>query len=101
MRWPLYSSYHGSILYLVSQFIIVSTTLLVHVRAPASSAPGRPIKRLAHPLTLALEIFPRQYRISPAPYDRRASFPLHSTTLLHTDSFRLTISAFDEGNRIF
>jgi hypothetical protein len=63
----------------------------------ASSPPARPIKRLAHPYTLALEILPRQSPTFPATYDRRSSFPLHSTTLRYTDSFRLTISAFDDG----
>ena len=58
----------------------------------ASSPPARPIKRLAHPSTLALEILPRQNRLNLN--DKR--YPSHSTTLHHTDSFRLTITAFDE-----
>jgi len=62
----------------------------------ASSIPPRPIKRLAHPATRALEILPRQHRTPPALDDRRSSISLHSTTLRHTDSFRLTISAFKE-----
>jgi hypothetical protein len=41
---------------------------------------------------LALEILPRQRHSS---HDRR-SFPLDSPTLHHTDSFRLTLSAFDD-----
>lgn len=62
----------------------------------AHSAPGRPIKRFTHPSTLALEILPRQDFTPSSAYQRRSSLLLHPTTLLHTDSFRLTISAFDE-----
>jgi len=65
-------------------------------RSSASSIPGRPIKRLAHPSTLALEILPRQEHSPSSLYHKRSSLPLHSTTLLHTDSFRLTLSAFNE-----
>jgi hypothetical protein len=62
----------------------------------ASSTRARPIKRLTHPSTLALEILPRHYLSTPASYERRSSFPVHSTILRHTDSFRLTISAFND-----
>src|SRR4051794_24486962 len=56
----------------------------------ARSAPPPPIKRLAHPSTLGLDIFPRRV----AHQRRFLSFiPL---TLEHSDSFRLTISAFNE-----
>ncbi|KDQ54963.1 hypothetical protein JAAARDRAFT_38078 [Jaapia argillacea MUCL 33604] len=59
----------------------------------ATSAPARPLKRIAHPSTLALEILPRR-AIPVAQYSR--SIPIEPTTLLHTDSFRLTISAFGQ-----
>jgi hypothetical protein len=61
----------------------------------AHSAPARPIKRLAHPTTLSLEILPRAAPNLRA--DRRPS-PLSSASpiLLHTDSFRLILSAFSE-----
>lgn len=50
-----------------------------------------------HPSTLALEILPRQERTtSPSLHHKRSALPLHSTALLHTDSFRLILSAFDE-----
>lgn len=81
---------------MVSYSVPLSVCDIIHACASASSAPGRPIKRLAHPSTLALEILPRQDFTSPSTYYKRLSSPLHSNTLLHTDSFRLTISAFDE-----
>ena len=101
------TSYYGlttlAVALLSMWFDLVSGKPIAHnemkpafIRTAASSPPARPIKRLAHPSTLALEILPRQ-SLTPAIYDRRSSFPLHSTTLRYTDSFRLTISAFDDG----
>jgi Reprolysin family propeptide len=59
----------------------------------ARSSPAKPLKRIAHPSTRALEILPRQRRLS---HDKRSIFPIHSSTLHHSDSFRLTLSAFDQ-----
>jgi hypothetical protein len=53
----------------------------------------RPLKRAHHPTTLAIEIYPRAHH--PSTYHARDIAP-DSTTLHHTDSFRLTLSAFDE-----
>ncbi|EJD04481.1 uncharacterized protein FOMMEDRAFT_155615 [Fomitiporia mediterranea MF3/22] len=59
----------------------------------ASSVPPRPLTRIAHPTTLALEILPRHNTLKP----RSSDSPfLTSTTLYHSDSFRLTLSAFGE-----
>jgi hypothetical protein len=58
----------------------------------ARSAPARPLKRLNHLSTLALEILPRQKSI----HEKRSSVDLLSPVLRHSDSFRLTISAFEE-----
>src|SRR5882762_6776167 len=68
---------------------------------PASSTRARPIKRLAHPSTIALEILPQQYISTPASHGKRSPLPPPSTKLRYTDSFRLTISAFDQGAFMF
>ncbi|KAH8101428.1 Metallo-peptidase family M12-domain-containing protein [Cristinia sonorae] len=60
----------------------------------ASSAPPRPIKRIAHPSTLSLDVLPR--RSPPAGNYGRRSFPIDAPILRHTDSFRLKLSAFDD-----
>lgn len=63
----------------------------------AHSAPARPLRRLAHPSTLALEILPRHEGLQSTPisaFSKRLVPP--ANTLRHDDSFRLTISAFDE-----
>lgn len=62
----------------------------------AHSTSARPLKRIAHPSTLALEILPRHSRpsSSTSPFNRR--LPLDPNILRHDDSFRLTISAFDD-----
>jgi hypothetical protein len=55
------------------------------------------LKRLSHPSTLALEILPRQEGLHSSPilpFSKRQAPP--SSTLRHDDSFRLTISTFDE-----
>ncbi|KAF7796585.1 hypothetical protein EIP86_007766 [Pleurotus ostreatoroseus] len=61
---------------------------------PASSAPPRPLKRLEHPSTLALEILPR--RPSAAGTYSKRSYPLDSPVLRHSDTFRLKLSAFGD-----
>lgn len=58
----------------------------------ASSTPPRPLKRVAHPSTLALEILPRR----PSSLNTRSSHAPVSTVLLHSDTFRLTLAAFDD-----
>ncbi|KAL4254484.1 Zinc metalloprotease [Abortiporus biennis] len=58
----------------------------------ATSAPPRPLKRIDHPSTLLLEILPRP--LTPT-YSKR-SFPLDSPILRHSDSLRLTLSAFGD-----
>lgn len=65
-----------------------STDLIV-----ASSVPPRPLTRIAHPSTLALEILPRKNTLK----SRALTSPfLDSPTLYHSDTFRLTLTAFDE-----
>ncbi|CAE6430635.1 unnamed protein product [Rhizoctonia solani] len=61
-----------------------------------SSAPPRPLKRLAHPSTLALEILPR----TPVPHGTLYTRSLESPTLRHTDSLRLTLAAFGRKHRL-
>ncbi|CAE6436384.1 unnamed protein product [Rhizoctonia solani] len=61
-----------------------------------SSAPPRPLKRLAHPSTLALEILPR----TPVPHGTLYTRSLESSTLRHTDSLRLTLAAFGRKHRL-
>ncbi|EKM60498.1 uncharacterized protein PHACADRAFT_179757 [Phanerochaete carnosa HHB-10118-sp] len=59
-----------------------------------SSSPPRPLKRITHPTTHALEILPR--RPSPSGFYAKRSLLISSSVLEHTDTFRLTISAFDQ-----
>ncbi|KAI0307527.1 Metallo-peptidase family M12-domain-containing protein [Multifurca ochricompacta] len=65
---------------------------LSHV-LPASSAP-RPIKRISHPSTLAIEIYPR--RLSHSSIHHARAIPPDTIMLHHSDFFRLTLSAFGE-----
>jgi hypothetical protein len=58
-----------------------------YIQCTARSPPARPLKRIEHPSTHALEILPRHPRLA---NDKR------SPALQHSDSFRLTISAFDQ-----
>ncbi|KAI0089873.1 Metallo-peptidase family M12-domain-containing protein [Irpex rosettiformis] len=60
----------------------------------ASSAPPRPLKRIAHPNTLTLEILPRRPSASGS-FGKR-SYPINSSVLQHTDTFRLRLSAFGD-----
>lgn len=62
----------------------------------AHSAPARPLRRLAHPSTLALEILPRHEGLQSIPISAFNKRLPPANTLRHDDSFRLTISAFDE-----
>ncbi|EIN13237.1 hypothetical protein PUNSTDRAFT_94237 [Punctularia strigosozonata HHB-11173 SS5] len=64
----------------------------------AHSAPARPIKRLAHPSTLSLEILPRRPSAAATHANRRRSaLPSPSSPiLLHSDSLRLVLSAFSD-----
>ncbi|KAJ8520374.1 hypothetical protein ONZ45_g2811 [Pleurotus djamor] len=78
----------------VSTLVIV-TLLSWSTLVQGHSAPPKPLKRLARPETLALEIFPRQPLIQDT-ITRRAIPSPRSTTLRHDDSFRLTLSAFGE-----
>ncbi|GLB36615.1 putative zinc metalloprotease [Lyophyllum shimeji] len=80
------------IISLVVLLLVSWSSKFVH----AHSAPARPLKRLVHPSTLALEIVPRQAQqpSSNPPFSKRLVPPAH--TLRHDDTFRLTISAFDE-----
>ncbi|CDO74813.1 hypothetical protein BN946_scf185001.g61 [Trametes cinnabarina] len=59
----------------------------------ALSAPARPLKRISHPSTLSIDILPR--RTLGYGYGKR-SFPVDSPVLRHSDSFRLTLSAYNE-----
>lgn len=56
------------------------------------STSPRPLKRIAHPETLSIEILPRPYLNV---FNRRSLSP-ESLDLLHSDSFRLTLSAFGQ-----
>ncbi|KAI0706210.1 Metallo-peptidase family M12-domain-containing protein [Cytidiella melzeri] len=60
----------------------------------ASSAPPRPLKRIAHPSVHALEILPRRPSASGS-FGKR-SHAVNSPILEHTDTFRLKLSAFGD-----
>ncbi|KAL0573925.1 hypothetical protein V5O48_008022 [Marasmius crinis-equi] len=62
------------------------------VSSEASSRAPRPLKRLAHPATHDLDIFPRRS----TSLNGKRGIDLASGSLRHDDSFRLTLSAFDE-----
>ncbi|CAE6500894.1 unnamed protein product [Rhizoctonia solani] len=70
--------------------------VLLAARVSGSSAPPQPLKRLAHPSTLALEILPR----TPVPHGTLYTRSLESSTLRHTDSLRLTLAAFGRKHRL-
>ncbi|KAH9177006.1 Metallo-peptidase family M12-domain-containing protein [Lactarius sanguifluus] len=61
----------------------------------SASSAQRPLKRISHPSTLAIEIYPRTTLSHSSPNHARA-VPPDSTTLHHSDSFRLTLTAFGE-----
>jgi len=84
------ASHGASVSLFLSQLLPNNPVFLAH--APVS----RPLKRVANPSTLSLEIVPR----TPVPLEssalrRRLPSP-HSNTLRYDDSFRLILSAFDE-----
>ncbi|KAL5518495.1 hypothetical protein ACEPAH_177 [Sanghuangporus vaninii] len=73
--------------------IYALVVLLNVLLAFASSAPPRPLTRIDHPTTHALEILPRHNSLK----KRSFSSPfLDGPSLYHSDSFRLTLSAFNE-----
>ncbi|TFK41413.1 zinc metalloprotease [Crucibulum laeve] len=76
--------------------LVVFVLALCSLSSNAHSTPARPLKRLASPSTLSLEILPRQ-PLPPAELHitRRQPSP-YSSTLRYDDSFRLIISAFDD-----
>ncbi|KAI0035279.1 Metallo-peptidase family M12B Reprolysin-like-domain-containing protein [Vararia minispora EC-137] len=64
---------------------------------PGHTASPQPLKRIAHPTTHAIDIIPRPALQSQRRYQHHTrSIPLDAPQLLHSDSFRLTLSAFDE-----
>ncbi|KAF8761959.1 Sanke disintergrin [Rhizoctonia solani] len=75
---------------------IQSLYVLLVLAVSGSSAPPRPLKRLAHPSTLALEILPR----TPVAHGTLFTRSLESPTLRHTDSLRLTLAAFGRKHRL-
>ncbi|KAF8887708.1 Metallo-peptidase family M12-domain-containing protein [Infundibulicybe gibba] len=71
--------------------VVVLSTVFDAVSAHSSFT--RPLKRLANPSTIALEIIPRQK--TPLIISKRNPSP-RSTALRHDDSFRLILSAFGD-----
>ncbi|KAJ7789469.1 zinc metalloprotease [Mycena olivaceomarginata] len=86
-------------LYLSFLALVVTFFLAWIDPVAAHSVSPSPLKRLANPSTLALEILPRRQLSSSAsstPFGKREPFLPRSTTLRYDDSFRLKIAAFDE-----
>ncbi|KAF7319827.1 Zinc metalloprotease [Mycena kentingensis (nom. inval.)] len=84
---------------LVFHALVVPLLVLWADLAAGHSVAPRPLKRVANPSTLALEILPRKHRRTsspPSPFAARAPLLPRSTTLRFDDSFRLTLDAFDE-----
>ncbi|KAH0590161.1 hypothetical protein H2248_000335 [Termitomyces sp. 'cryptogamus'] len=82
-------------------FFFFSLVVLILLSWPLESVhahggPARTLKRFVHPSTLSIEIIPRkaQQFSSSVPFSKRSPPP--SNTLRHDDTFRLTITAFDE-----
>src|SRR5258708_26378724 len=96
MCWP--PSFSSSVSLLVHQVKTYKVPCFrradIHLMFSASSA-QRPLKRIHHPTTLAIEIYPRTHSHSSSHYAR--DILPDSTILHHTDSFRLTLSAFGES----
>jgi hypothetical protein len=61
-----------------------------------SSQPARPLKRVAHPFTLSLEVLPRHRRSVKSNEFRKPHPSTPSNSLLYDDSFRLILSAYNE-----
>lgn len=78
-------------------FYVLATVYLVVclTTCTLASSAQRPLKRIHHPTTLAIEIYPRTQSPSSSHHARNAP-PVSTTLLHHTDSFRLTLSAFGE-----
>jgi len=74
--------------------------LLNVLLAAASSPPSRPLTQISRPSIHALEILSRkaslQRRLHSWPSSSSSPIPADSPRLEHTDSFRLTLSAFGE-----
>jgi hypothetical protein len=60
-----------------------------------SSQPTRPLKRVAHPSILSLEVLPRHRISAKSEFNKRHSSP-PSNSLLYDDSFRLILSVYNE-----
>ncbi|TFK57701.1 hypothetical protein OE88DRAFT_1709856 [Heliocybe sulcata] len=69
---------------------LVVVFIIYAVAVSASFGPARPLKRITNPSTLALEILPRR----PNAHEPRSTTS-RSPILRHSDTFRLTLSAFD------
>ncbi|VDC01988.1 unnamed protein product [Peniophora sp. CBMAI 1063] len=81
----------------VQRLHALAALLLLYVGvASAHSAPPRPLARIAHPTTHAIDILPRTRPVKRHHHHARQATPLELPELLHSDSFRLTLSAFDE-----
>ncbi|KAF7310432.1 Zinc metalloprotease [Mycena chlorophos] len=83
---------------LVLHALVVPLLLLWTDSAAGHSVAPRPLKRVANPSTLALEILPRKRQPSSlsSPFSSKAPLLPRSTILRFDDSFRLTIAAFDD-----
>lgn len=71
--------------------LIIPVLALVSVVAAASS-PKPPLTHIEHPVVQALEVFPRHGGLKGSSKTRRRD----AAELHHTDSFRLTLSAFEQ-----
>ncbi|KIJ39868.1 hypothetical protein M422DRAFT_60640 [Sphaerobolus stellatus SS14] len=75
--------------------LILSCISFVYVNA--HSSPPRPLKRIEQPSVQAIEILPRSQSLYPRSHlPNSPSISPESTTLYNTDSFRLTLTAFEE-----
>lgn len=82
--------------YNTSYRLLLFCKLTRGTKCAASSVLRQPLARVAHPSTLALEIVPRQLP-PPKSLRPRTSSPFLDSPVLHSsDSFRLTLSAFND-----
>ncbi|TRM62928.1 Metallo-peptidase family M12B Reprolysin-like-domain-containing protein [Schizophyllum amplum] len=72
---------------------LVVLLLYIFPSVVAHSTASKPLARVAHPHTIALDILPRT---SPSLLSKRTHDQDRSPVLKHTDSFRLTLEAFDD-----
>ncbi|KAG7090715.1 hypothetical protein E1B28_009808 [Marasmius oreades] len=77
----------------VSLHALVVAVFMFSGPTTAHSQANRPLKRLAHPSTLSIEILPRTKTLH---LESRHLQNARTTILHHNDSFRLVLSAFDE-----